>query len=51
MTDHTAKQETEKPLSVVRKEAVTNEQLAAQLARLEALLEKIDQRLGTPLIR
>jgi len=51
MANEIAKQDVEKPLSVVRKEMVSNEQLAEQLARVEALLLKIDQRLSTPLIR
>ncbi|HQY12685.1 MAG TPA: hypothetical protein PK133_10755 [Ferruginibacter sp.] len=50
MANEIATKEIEKPLSVVRKETVTNEQLADQLARVEALLVKIDQKLSTPLI-
>ena len=50
MANEIATKGIEKPLSVIRKETVTNEQLADQLARLEDLLEKIDQKLSTPLI-
>lgn len=50
MANEIATKEIEKPLTVVRKETVTNEQLAEQLARVENLLVKIDQKLNTPLI-
>lgn len=50
MANEIATKEIEKPLTVVRRETVSNEQLAEQLARIESLLVKIDQKLGTPLI-
>lgn len=50
MANEIATKEIEKPLTVVRRETVSNEQLAEQLARVENLLVKIDQKLSTPLI-
>lgn len=50
MANEIATKEIEKPLTVVRRETVSNEQLAERLARVENLLVKIDQKLSTPLI-
>ena len=50
MTNETSTKEIEKAFSVIKNEAVTNEQLFEKLARVENLLVKIDQKLSKPLI-
>jgi len=50
MTNGISAKEIEKPISVIKQEGITNEQLFEKLVKVENLLIKIDQKLNKPLI-